>query len=109
VIASTLVLPIERVVINWHDGKSAPIRAVPRRPGTDFMAMGREHPFSFTVEMSLFVDCDCQDGLDPLHSKLVERMPLAEYPLSPRFGGVQHRFGASRQRNLVAREPGEVV
>ena len=85
-IASTLVLPIERAVINWYDGKSAPIRAVPRRPGTDFMAMGREHPFSFTVAMSLFVDCDCQDELDPLHSKLVESdlelMPLAEYPLS---------------------------
>ena len=33
--------------------------------------------------MSLFVDCDCQDELDPLHSKLVESdlelMPLAEY------------------------------
>jgi predicted 3-demethylubiquinone-9 3-methyltransferase (glyoxalase superfamily) len=47
------------------------------------MAMGREHPFSFTVAMSLFVDCDCQDELDPLHSKLVESdlelMPLAEY------------------------------
>ena len=36
--------------------------------------------------MSLFVDRDCQDELDPLHSKLVESdlelMPLAEYPLS---------------------------
>jgi predicted 3-demethylubiquinone-9 3-methyltransferase (glyoxalase superfamily) len=29
-------------------------------------------------------------------------MPLAEYPLSPRFGWVQHRFGVSRQLNLVA-------
>jgi predicted 3-demethylubiquinone-9 3-methyltransferase (glyoxalase superfamily) len=50
------------------------------------MAMGREHPFSFTVAMSLLVDCDCQDELDPLHSKLVESdlelMPLAEYPLN---------------------------
>jgi predicted 3-demethylubiquinone-9 3-methyltransferase (glyoxalase superfamily) len=77
--------------------------------GNGLYGKGREHPFSFTVAMSLFVDCDCQDELDPLHSKLVERMPLAEYPLSPRFGGVQHRFGASRQRNLVAREPGGVV
>ena len=63
--------------------------------------------------MSLFVDCDCQDELDPLHSKLVESdlelMPPAEYPLSPRFGWVQHRFGASRQLNLVAREPGGIV
>jgi predicted 3-demethylubiquinone-9 3-methyltransferase (glyoxalase superfamily) len=50
------------------------------------MAMGREHPFSFTLAMSLFVDRDCQDELDPLHSKLVESdldpMPLAEDPLS---------------------------
>jgi predicted 3-demethylubiquinone-9 3-methyltransferase (glyoxalase superfamily) len=39
------------------------------------MAMGREHPFSFTLAMSLFVDRDCQDELDPLHSKLVESDP----------------------------------
>jgi predicted 3-demethylubiquinone-9 3-methyltransferase (glyoxalase superfamily) len=56
--------------------------------------------------MSLFVDCDRQDELGPLHSKLVEgglgAHAAGEYPLSPRFGWVQHRFGASRQLNLVA-------
>jgi predicted 3-demethylubiquinone-9 3-methyltransferase (glyoxalase superfamily) len=76
--------------------------------GRDFMAMdsGREHHFTFTPAMSLFVDCDRRDELDALHSKLLEGglelMPLAEYPFSPRFGWVQDRFGVSWQLNLVA-------
>ena len=111
-IASTLVLPIERAVINWYDGKSAPIRAVPRRRGTDFMAMGREHPFSFTLAMSLFVDRDCQDELDPLHSKLVESDPSSCH--SPSIPSAGIRMGVAPLRrfpatDLMARGPGGVL
>ena len=76
------------------------------------MAMGREHPFSFTVAMSLFVDRDCQDELDPLHSKLVESDPSSCH--SPSIPSAGIRMGVAPLRrfpatDLMARGPGGVL
>jgi predicted 3-demethylubiquinone-9 3-methyltransferase (glyoxalase superfamily) len=40
--------------------------------GQDFMAIesGREHPFTFTPAMSLFVQCETEDEIDRLYREL---------------------------------------
>ena len=77
--------------------------------GREFIAMdsAREHPFTFTPAVSIFVDCDREEEVDELYTKLSDGgtvlMPLQAYPFSARFGWVDDRFGVSWQLNLAGR------
>jgi predicted 3-demethylubiquinone-9 3-methyltransferase (glyoxalase superfamily) len=75
--------------------------------GREYIAMdsGREHPFTFTPAMSLFVDCDSEQQLDEAFAELSDGgtilMPLQAYPFSAKFAWLQDRFGVSWQLNLA--------
>jgi predicted 3-demethylubiquinone-9 3-methyltransferase (glyoxalase superfamily) len=75
--------------------------------GREYIAMdsGREHPFTFTPAMSLFVDCDSERQLDEAFAELSDGatilMPLQAYPFSAKFGWLADRFGVSWQLNLA--------
>lgn len=61
------------------------------------------HNFTFTPAISLFVQCDTEEELETLYSKLMESgtaaMPLGDYGFSTKFGWVQDRYGVSWQLN----------
>jgi predicted 3-demethylubiquinone-9 3-methyltransferase (glyoxalase superfamily) len=75
--------------------------------GREYIAMdsGREHPFTFTPAISLFVDCDSEQQLDEAFAQLSDGatilMPLQAYPFSARFGWLADRFGVTWQLNLA--------
>ena len=74
--------------------------------GREFSASdsGREHPFTFTPSMSIFVDCENPAELERIFAALSEGgqvlMPLDNYGFSRRFGWTNDRFGVSWQLNL---------
>jgi predicted 3-demethylubiquinone-9 3-methyltransferase (glyoxalase superfamily) len=78
--------------------------------GRAFIAMdsGREHPFTFTPAMSLFVDFDSAQQFDRAFEKLSNGatilMPLQAYDFSPKFAWLNDRFGVSWQLNLVGED-----
>ncbi len=75
--------------------------------GQEFMAQdsGRQHAFTFTPAMSIFVECETEAEIDTLFNKLSEGgmvlMPLGKYPFSAKFGWLNDRFGVSWQLNLA--------
>lgn len=75
--------------------------------GQEFMAMdsNREHPFTFTPSISLFVQCETEEEIKGLFKKLSDGgevlMPLDDYPFSEKFGWVEDKFGVSWQLNLL--------
>jgi len=75
--------------------------------GQEFMAIesGREHPFTFTPAMSLFVQCETEDEIDRLYRELSTGgkvlMELDTYPFSKKFGWTDDKFGVSWQLNLA--------
>jgi predicted 3-demethylubiquinone-9 3-methyltransferase (glyoxalase superfamily) len=79
--------------------------------GREYIAMdsGREHHFTFTPAISLFVDCESEQQLDSAFAELSDGgsilMPLQAYPFSARFGWLQDRFGVSWQLNLATTGP----
>jgi predicted 3-demethylubiquinone-9 3-methyltransferase (glyoxalase superfamily) len=68
------------------------------------MDSSREHPFTFTPAISLFVQCETEEEIDGLFKKLSEGgtvlMELDKYLISEKFGRVEDRFGISWQLNL---------
>lgn len=74
--------------------------------GQEFMALdsGRQHPFTFTPAMSIFVQCETESEVDTLFRGLSEGgtvlMPLGTYPFSEKFGWVADKYGVSWQVNL---------
>lgn len=74
--------------------------------GQAFMAQdsGRQHPFTFTPAVSIFVQCETEPEIDALFQKLSDGgtvlVPLDRYPLSEKFGWLSDRFGVSWQLNL---------
>jgi predicted 3-demethylubiquinone-9 3-methyltransferase (glyoxalase superfamily) len=74
--------------------------------GQEFIAMDSnlEHPYTFTPVMSLFVQCETEEEIDQLFSKLSDRgeikMPLDNYEFSKKFGWVSDKYGVSWQLNL---------
>jgi predicted 3-demethylubiquinone-9 3-methyltransferase (glyoxalase superfamily) len=74
--------------------------------GQEFMALdsGRQHPFTFTPAMSIFVQCETESEVDTLFQRLSEGgtvlMPLDKYPFSEKFGWVADKYGVSWQVNL---------
>lgn len=74
--------------------------------GMKFMASDSPpvHNWDFTPAVSNFVECEDEEELERLYSKLSEggmiAMPLDNYGFSQKFGWVIDRFGVSWQLNL---------
>ncbi len=74
--------------------------------GQEFMALdsGRQHNFTFTPALSIFVQCETESEVDALFQKLSEGgtvlMPLDKYPFSEKFGWVADKYGVSWQLHL---------
>jgi len=62
------------------------------------------HDWGFTPAVSNFVECENEEALESLFTKLSEHgkvmMPLNNYGFSKKFGFVEDRFGISWQLNL---------
>ena len=65
---------------------------------------GRQHNFTFTPALSIFVQCETESEVDALFQKLSEGgtvlMPLDTYPFSEKFDWVADKYGVSWQVNL---------
>ena len=106
--AGARVLEIER----YGPGEDEPEGTVKQArfsvAGRELRALdsGRDHQFTFTPAISLFVDCEEEAELDRAYELLSEGgavlMPLQEYPFSRRFAWLQDRFGVSWQLKLAA-------
>lgn len=63
------------------------------------------HDWGFTPAVSNFVECESEEELNRLFTKLSENgkvmMPLNNYGFSRKFGFVEDRFGVSWQINLI--------
>lgn len=63
-----------------------------------------EHGFSFTPSISIFVNCENEDEINTLFTKLSEgggiMMPLDDYGFSKKFGWIADKYGVSWQLNL---------
>lgn len=74
--------------------------------GQEFQAQdsGRQHPFTFTPALSIFVQCETEAEIDGLFQKLSEGgmvfMPLDRYPFSEKFSWIADKYGVSWQLNL---------
>lgn len=74
--------------------------------GVEVVAMDSAgpHQFSFTPAVSMVVEFDSEEQLDPAWARLVDGgtvlMPLQAYEFSPKFGWLQDRFGVTWQMNL---------
>lgn len=74
--------------------------------GVEVVAMDSAgpHQFSFTPAVSMVVEFDTEEQLDPAWARLVDGgtvlMPLQAYEFSPKFGWLQDRFGVTWQMNL---------
>lgn len=62
------------------------------------------HDWTFTPAVSNYIECEDEDEIERLYSKLSENgdvaMPLDSYGFSQKFGWVIDRFGVSWQLNL---------
>lgn len=78
--------------------------------GQEFMCIDSnvKHEFTFTPAISLYVNCETDEKIDQLFTKLSQGgqvlMPLDRYPFSEKFAWVSDRYGISWQLNL-ARNP----
>lgn len=76
--------------------------------GQEFQAQesGRQHAFTFTPALSIFVQCETESEIDGLFHQLAEGgtvlMPLDSYPFSEKFAWVADKYGVSWQLNLQA-------
>jgi predicted 3-demethylubiquinone-9 3-methyltransferase (glyoxalase superfamily) len=74
--------------------------------GQEFQAMDSHlgHAFTFTPAMSLVVQCETEQEIDQLFSKLSGGgilMPLDNYGFSKKFAWVADKYGVSWQLNLA--------
>jgi predicted 3-demethylubiquinone-9 3-methyltransferase (glyoxalase superfamily) len=74
--------------------------------GQPFMFMDStiQHDFTFTPSTSIYINCDTEEEIDAIYTKLSQEgnifMPLATYPFSKKFGWLSDKFGVSWQLNL---------
>jgi predicted 3-demethylubiquinone-9 3-methyltransferase (glyoxalase superfamily) len=100
------ILEVERYGPNEEEREGTLKRATFSLGGREFGASdsGREHPFTFTPSMSIFVDCESPTELERVFAALSEGgevlMPLDDYGFSRRFGWTNDRFGVSWQLNM---------
>jgi len=63
-----------------------------------------KHDFSFTPAMSIYINCDTEEEINAIYTKLSAGgnifMPLEAYPFSKRFCWLSDKFGVSWQLNL---------
>ena len=88
-------------------GKEGTImRAVFELDGQTFLCSDSPpiHDWDFTPAVSNYVECDDEEEIERLYSKLSDNgqvaMPLNDYGFSQKFGWVIDRFGVSWQLNL---------
>lgn len=64
-----------------------------------------KHEFTFTPAMSLYVNCETDEEIDQLFTKLSQGgrvlMPLDRYPFSEKFAWISDKYGVSWQLNLT--------
>jgi predicted 3-demethylubiquinone-9 3-methyltransferase (glyoxalase superfamily) len=100
------ILEVERYGPDEEEREGTLKRATFSLAGREFGASdsGREHPFTFTPSMSVFVDCESPAELERVFASLSDGgevlMPLDDYGFSRRFGWTNDRFGVSWQLNL---------
>lgn len=76
--------------------------------GQEYMASenSMEHQFGFTPAISIYVNCETEDEIDNLYSKLMqggqEMMPLGDYGIGKKFGWTSDKYGVSWQLCLVS-------
>lgn len=95
----------------WEEGEGEPVGTVKfarfSLNGQEFQAQdsGRNHPFTFTPALSIFVQCETETEVSELFQKLSEGgavlMPLDAYPFSKKFGWIADKYGVSWQVNLA--------
>ena len=65
-----------------------------------------QQDFTFSPAMSIYINCDSEEEIDRLFTKLstggIVFMPLGPYPFSKKFGWARDPFGVSWQLNLVS-------
>lgn len=75
--------------------------------GNEYMASENtaNHPFTFTPAISIFIECESEDEIDSLYTKLSEagevKMEPNNYGFSTKFAWVEDRYGVSWQLNLA--------
>jgi predicted 3-demethylubiquinone-9 3-methyltransferase (glyoxalase superfamily) len=100
------ILEVERYGPNEEEREGTLKRATFSLAGREFGASdsGREHAFTFTPSMSIFVERESPAELERVFAALSEGgevlMPLDNYGFSRRFGWTNDRFGVSWQLNL---------
>jgi predicted 3-demethylubiquinone-9 3-methyltransferase (glyoxalase superfamily) len=100
------ILEVERYGPDEEEREGMLKRATFSLAGREFGASdsGREHPFTFTPSVSVFVDCESPSELERVFASLSDGgevlMPLDDYGFSRRFGWTNDRFGVSWQLNL---------
>jgi predicted 3-demethylubiquinone-9 3-methyltransferase (glyoxalase superfamily) len=102
------VLEVERYGLDDEGEREGTLkRASFSLAGREFGASdsGRQHRFTFTPSISVFVDCESAAELERAFAALSEGgevlMPLDDYGFSRRFGWTNDRFGVSWQLNLT--------
>jgi len=101
------VITIERYGAGEEETPGTVKHALFALNGQEFMALdsGRQHLFTFTPAMSLFVQCETEDEIDRLYRELSKGgkvlMELDNYPFSKKFGWTDDKFGVSWQLNLA--------
>src|SRR5215217_6275146 len=99
-------LGVERYGPGEEEREGTLKRATFSLAGREFGASdsGREHRFTFTPSMSMFVECESPAELERVFATLSESgevlMPLDDYGFGRRFGWTNDRFGVSWQLNL---------
>jgi len=100
------ILGVERYGPGEEEREGTLKRATFSLAGREFGASdsGREHRFTFTPSMSMFVECESPAELERVFAILSESgevlMPLDDYGFGRRFGWTNDRFGVSWQLNL---------
>ncbi|MCI0685861.1 MAG: VOC family protein [Sporichthyaceae bacterium] len=100
------ILSLQRYGPGEGEPEGAVKHAVFTLDGQEYMAIdsGREHAFTFTPAVSIFVTCESEAEVDRLYATLSDGgavlMELGDYGFSTKFGWVNDRFGVSWQLNL---------
>lgn len=64
-----------------------------------------QHEFTFTPSTSVFIECDSEEEISYLGTRILEGglalMPLDNYGFSKKFAWIQDRFGVSWQLSYI--------
>jgi predicted 3-demethylubiquinone-9 3-methyltransferase (glyoxalase superfamily) len=103
---SSSIIAIDRYGEGEEEREGTVKRAAFSLNGQTFMAIdsAREHDFTFTPAISLFVQCETEEEVNSVFERLSEGgkilMELGNYGFSEMFGWVQDAYGVTWQLNL---------